>query len=432
VGVNDTYYQLYDDKGKLRRDLRYLLVYGGRRSAKSFEVSNAIISTISQEPNHFVAVCRKVAATCKDSVIARYRNALRSFGLFPDFVKENKTDRELVLTHNNSRIRFFGLDNPEKLKSLEDATMIVMEEFTEFTEEDLNSLDAGLSPSNYSGLIVMIFNPVPLIPGNPHFIQDKFLNKVEKKRGELVIGETNSGTKFGVLNVNYTHNLYCPKETIDVMNEYKATNMSLYKMWGLGDFTKLEGVIFDNWDVVNFCDVPDAANFIGYGLDFGWTDPTALVGVWATETDIWIQALIYDVGLSNEKLYKRMRSPSINVEGFDRIVADGSSPKTISYLKEAGFRGIRPAKKKKNYKREVAFKMKSYSIHLIELTSVGQHTKEVSPLQKEFSSWCWELDKQGKPLPTPVDGNDHLIDSAIMVCHEYLTNKRYDDIVFSI
>lgn len=436
VAVNDTFYQLYDTNGTIRRDLRYLIVYGGRRSAKSYEVSHAITSTIIQEPDHFVVVCRKVAATCKDSVFKRYKSALTTFGMYPYLVKENKTDREYILTHNDSRIRCFGLDNPEKLKSLEDATIIVMEEFTEFTQQDLDSLDAGLSPSKYPGLIVIIFNPIPIIPGNPHFIQDRFLNKVEKKRGELMIGETSSGQKFGVLNVNYTHNLYCPEANVKRFEEMKEKQPELYKMWGLGDFTHLEGTIFspDEWDVVEFNDIADNADFIGYGMDFGWTDPTTLVGVWANPTDIWIQALMYDTETSNNKIVDRMRRAG--VEEFDRIVGDSADPKTIRYIKDAGFRSMRAAKKKKNYKREVAFKMKGYKIHLIEYK--GSNSGNPAPLQGEFSTWCWEMDPKSRDsenkrfLPQPVDGNDHLIDATIMLCHEYLTDKTHHDITYTV
>ena len=50
-----------------------------------------------------------------------------------------------------SRFRLFGLDDPDKLKSLKDATIIWNEEATEDTEEDIDSIDAGLSPQKYPG-----------------------------------------------------------------------------------------------------------------------------------------------------------------------------------------------------------------------------------------------------------------------------------------
>ena len=53
--------------------------------------------------------------------------------------------------------------------------------------------------------------------------------------------------------------------------------------------------------------------------------------------------------------------------------------------------------------------LRGYNIHLIE----GD-----IDLQKEFSTYSWARDKQGKQLPKVQDGNDHYIDAFIMLMHD--------------
>ena len=157
MDLNETYCQIAKDDLTLRDDCRYFEIYGGRRSAKSHEVAAIIGLTATIQPGHFVPIIRKVAATLKDSVFAEYVSFFRTNGIPHEI---NKTDKEILLP-NGSRFRAFGLDDVEKLKSLKDATIIHVEEANEITEDDFDSIDAGLSPGNYTGRIVLTHNPVP-------------------------------------------------------------------------------------------------------------------------------------------------------------------------------------------------------------------------------------------------------------------------------
>ena len=242
--INETYCQIAKDDMTLRDDVRYFEIYGGRRSAKSHEVAAIIGLTALREPNHFIPLIRKVAATLKDSIFAEYVSFFKTNDI-PVII--NKTDKEIIL-QNGSRFRAFGLDDADKLKSLKNATIIHIEEANEITEDDFDSLDAGLSPSLYPGRIVLTHNPVPQIPGSMHWIQRRFLQK-EHELSKSVTFATASG-KALILRTWYKDNAFCPASTIQVLEGYKETNPEKYKLWALGEFTKLEGVVYTNWDIV--------------------------------------------------------------------------------------------------------------------------------------------------------------------------------------
>jgi phage terminase large subunit len=169
----------------------------------------------------------------------------------------------------------------------------------------------------------------------------------------------------------------------------------------------MKGVILTGWDTVP--EVPENITFIGYGLDFGFAnDPAALVAIWGNKQEIWIEGLLYSTGLSNNELYDKILESG--AEEFDKIIGDSAEPKTIDELYKLGLKGIKGAKKKPNYKAEMANVLKGMTIHLVD----GD-----TDLQRDFQTWSWDEDKTGKLLPRPKDGNDHYMDATIMLMHDY-------------
>jgi phage terminase large subunit len=300
IKINAVYQQLFKN-GKLRDDCRYFEIYGGRRSGKSHDVAQAICLTALSEPRHFIPVIRKVGSTIKDSIFAEY---LDFFTRNQIPVQVNKTDKEITLP-NGSRIRGFGLDDSEKLKSLKGATIIHVEEANEITESDFDSLDAGLSPNEYPGRIFLTHNPVPQIPGSLHWIQARFLQN-DHKLSKAKVFDTPTGRAL-VLRTWYKDNAFCPEATKKVLEGYRLTNPEKYKLWALGEFTKLEGVVFSRWDIVKEVPPEVLPESIGVGLDFGFGgDPAAALRVWTRESmrEIWIKQLVYKTELFNDMLYR--------------------------------------------------------------------------------------------------------------------------------
>lgn len=402
IQINETYRQLFGEDETLRKDVRYFEIYGGRRSAKSRDGGAAtLMITALKEPNHFIPCIRKVAATLKDSIFAELIAFARDHDI--PFVP-NKTDKELSLP-NGSRFRCFGLDDPDKMKSLKGATIIWIEESNELSENDFDSIDAGLSPQQYPGRILMTHNPVPKIPGSIPWYERRF-QQVEHELSKAVI---NKEANALVLRTWYKDNRFCPPETIRVLEGYKTTNPEKYKLWALGESTTVEGAVFDNWDIVE--KVPEEIQYdsFGVGLDFGFSnDPSAAVRGWVLNNEIWLKLLVYKTGLHNEMLFNEL--VTAGVTEYDLVPADSSRPDIIEDLHRRGLQGIKGVKKHGGYKEEVANRLKSYKIHLIE----GD-----TDLIREFSTYSWARDKNGKQLPKLQDGDDHGIDATIMLIHDY-------------
>jgi len=361
------------------------------------------------EADHFIVCTRKVATSLKDSVFSELQTFFR-INSIPHIA--NKNDKEITL-QNRSRFRCFGLDDPDKLKSLKDATIIWNEEATEDSEDDIDSIDAGLSPQKYPGRMIFTHNPVPQILGSMTWLQRRFLLKKHELSKALIDKESNAL----ILRTWYKDNAFCPPETIKVLEKYKETNPSKYKLWALGEYTQLEGCVFTNWDIVH--SVPDGVDTIGIGLDFGFSmDPNAAVRLWISERDLYIHQLVYKTELFNDALYSELVSSGVGE--YEMVTADSARPDIIADLYRLGLYGIKGVKKRANYKEDVATRLQGYRIHLIE----GD-----TDLIREFSTYAWARDKNNKQLPKLQDGDDHLVDATIMRIHEYSGKVSIYDVI---
>lgn len=414
IKINAVYQQLFKD-GRLRDDIRYFIIYGGRRSGKSFDITQILDVTAMSEPRHFIPTIRKVGATLKDSVYSEHCKFFLRNGIKAAY---NKTDKEISLP-NESRIRGFGLDDAEKLKSLSGATIIHLEEASEDSEEDFDSLDAGLSPNEYPGQIIMSFNPIPQIPGSMHWIQRRFLQHPHELSKAAIV-DTPTGRAL-ILRTWYKDNAFCPEATKRVLEGYKDTNPEKYKLWALGEFTKLEGVVFTKWDTVKEVPPEILPISLGVGLDFGFGgDPAAALRVWIREgtREIWIKQLVYKTDLYNDMLYRELVDNGVGP--FEEVTADSARPDIIGDLYRMGLGGIKGVKKYAGYKEDVAMRLQGYMIHVLE---------DSTDAIKEISTYSWARDKNGKQLPKLQDGDDHLMDCLIMKISAHNTERSILDVI---
>jgi phage terminase large subunit len=269
----------------------------------------------------------------------------------------------------------------------------------------------------YPNRIYLMHNPIPLIAGQQHWLQKRFLNTIEHELGVNTEGLVNS-EKAVILKTTYKHNYFVPDTVKNILEGYKQTNPDLYKMWALGEFTELKGGILDNgYTVID--KVPEGIKFLGYGVDFGFAnDQTGVVAVWQQDRKIYIKEMVYETGLTNPQLYDRMLSKGINRN--DSIIAESARPDQIQELFDLGLRYIMKCKKYAGHKKDAAQYLRGCEIFVL---------KGSTNLMSELSTWSWETNKDGiiKPDAKPADGNDHLIDALIyrLAIKQKVKNRRF-------
>jgi len=384
---------------------RYYYNIGGRWSGKTWGVLGENLLFLLRNKNVRVAAIRKTYQSIRNTLFDDFIDVIRSFHLEEGKHYTYIKSPLYIKFFNGSDVIFKGANDPEQLKGLAGVHRAILEEVNEFNEMDFETIDNGLRGKGHEARLYLMHNPVPRIPGSVFWFERLFSSKVEMMPGKNIVHDDKNMGTMVLLKTTYKDNVFCPESVIKKLEGYKETNPALYALWAMCDYTEVEGVILTNWDIVQ--EVPEGVDLIGYGLDFGYSiDPDALVRVHGRGAEIWVEGLIYNRGQTGRDLAEKMKG--LGISSTDTIIGDSSDQKSIEEIYRAGFRGVRKTKKAANYKTDMANVLRSYKIHLL----AGD-----TDLQREFSTWSWAKDKNGKDIPKPADGEDHYIDAMIMLLY---------------
>jgi len=199
----------------------------------------------------------------------------------------------------------------------------------------------------------------------------------------------------------YLDNEFLTPEQVERI-EAKKDNKHWWQVYGLGELGRLEGAIYQNWNIGSF----DNSLPFAYGLDFGVRDADALVKVAIDRSKkiIYLHEVIYKTGQSTEDLYQEIKK---TVNNDSLIVGDSAATRTILDLKNKGL-NIESVHKLRIL--EYIKMLKDFEL-IVSEDSINFH--------KELNTWAW-LDKRGQ---IPADGNNHLIDATHYIVGKLLNTS---------
>ena len=376
---------------------RYQVLWGGAGSGKSHKVARRILLRCIKEKHNYL-VTRKVNRTIKRSVFTLFKNILSQWAAnwgckLSDIADINLTDLTINLKIGaKSQLMFTGMDDVEKLKSIEGVTSIWCEEATELTQEDFEQLDLRLRGEHGVNLqITLTLNPI----SDQHWIKRIFFD--DPIEGVFTLKTT------------YLDNQFIDEGYKMVMENKKKTNIRYYNIYALGNWGTAEGLIFNN---ISYKMVKPE-DFAGYdcvqGLDFGYTnDPSSFN---QTYIDIKNKKLIvydgfYSKGMSNNDLANGLKEKEAHKH---MTTCDSAEPKSIASLKSKGCR-VQSAKKGKDSINNGIDFLQDYEI------IINSHLVE---FKVEAENYSWAVDKNGKPTNKPVDDFNHFFDSLRYATEKY-------------
>ena len=142
-----------------------------------------------------------------------------------------------------------------------------------------------------------------------------------------------------------------------------------------------------------------------YGIDFGYTVPTAVIRIHRRGGELHIREMVYQTHLTNQDLIGKLSE--LNISTRAPIYADSAEPGRIEEIYRAGY-NIYPAEKKVDDG----------------IDSVNRHMLHIHPdstnLLKELQTYKWREDKNGNVTDVPVKFNDHLCDALRYAIHTHL------------
>lgn len=223
------YPQLMNDwcKSLMIDQNRYIVLKGGGGSGKSVFAAQKLIYRMITEEGHRFLVVRKVAKTIRESCFSLLKELISDYGL-RDLFKIYEGDKRIVCISNDNEILFAGLDDVEKLKSINKITGVWVEEASELNERDLDQLDIRLRgrTKNYKQ-IILSFNPISAL----HWLKRKYFDKQKK----------NSTVKH----TTYKDNKFLDQENIDVLEAFKESDYYYYSVYALGEWGIVGKTVFN-------------------------------------------------------------------------------------------------------------------------------------------------------------------------------------------
>ncbi|MDY3702793.1 MAG: PBSX family phage terminase large subunit [Limosilactobacillus coleohominis] len=371
--------------------------YGGASSGKSHGVVQKVVLKALKHWKYprKVLWLRKVDRTIQDSIFTDVIDCLSTWKLLP-LCKVNKSNRTINLP-NGAVFLFKGMDDPEKIKSIKGLSDVVMEEASEFNQDDFTQLTLRLrEPKHKDRQLFCMFNPVSKLNWT---YKQWFAPDVVVNHDRVAIHQS-----------TYKDNHFLDADNIRTIENLKQTNPAYYKIYTLGEFATLDKLVFPEFEKrrLNVNILADLPSY--FGLDFGYTnDETAFMHVKVDERNhiLYIMEEYAKHGMLNSDISRMIKQMGYSKE---IITADAAEPKSIAEIKRDGIYRIRPAKKgKDSIVQGIAF-MQQYHIVIDD-----RCVKTI----EEFENYTYKKDKLTNEYTNePVDAYNHEIDAIRYALNE--------------
>lgn len=371
---------------------RYRVCKGGRGSKKSKTTALNLICRLIEYPESSALCVRRYASTLRDSVFSDLKWAIHRLGLDGAF---DCTVSPMQITRRGTgqKILFRGLDDGVKITSISVEKGVLcwvwIEEAYEIaSEDDFNKLDLsirGEAPPGYFKQITLTFNPWSAAS----WLKRRFFDAPD--------------ANTFVKTTTWQCNEWLDEADRAIFLRMQKNDPRRYRIEGEGEWGIAEGRIYENVCTKAF-DVQALRKRSGvqaaFGLDFGYTDPTAFVAalVDSAAMRIYIFDEWYARGVTNREIAAHLTQAGY---GGQRIVCDAAEPKSIAELREAGLRA-EPARKGRD--------SVTYGIQLIRNYTIAVHPR-CTEFRREIENYCWEKNAAGQPTGRPDHEFSHGMDA---------------------
>lgn len=358
---------------------------GSARSSKTYNTLIWLIMYCLRNCGTRLSIVRKTLPALKGSVLVDFKEIMLKLHIFNP-KKLNKTD--LIYTfENGSWIDFFSSDNEQKLRGRKRDILFVNE------ANELSYLEWEQLAMRTTRLAILDYNP--------SFTDEHW------------ICQLNAEPKTYHFVSTYQDNPFLEKKVIEELESLRYKNENLWRIYGLGQQSIIEGLIFQH---LHYCKrLPDLAKRRFLGMDFGYTnDPTAIVEVAIVESEkkIYIDELVYRTEMLTTDIIQELK---VSAAHGKKVISESADPRLIQEIYRSGI-NIHPVCKFSGSINAGITKMQEYDIYVTE--------KSLNVI-KEFKNYVYQKDQEGKMVNAPVDAFNHAIDAVrYVILNEVLGGER--------
>jgi phage terminase large subunit len=358
---------------------KLVCLQGGSRSGKTMNTLIWWIQKLLKEEKKTLSIVRKTLPSLKNSILKDLVTVLEMYEIY-DQSKWHKQEGWYELP-NGSIINFFSCDEPQKLRGSK-RDYLYCNEANELDLEDWRQLIMRTE-----GMVTLDFNPSEI---------NSWVYDLEQRDDCYYFKTT------------WRENPFLPQTLIDEIERLKETDENYYRIYSLGEKGIPTTLVFNKWFTID--KVPSDAKLLGRGMDFGFNDATTLVEVYQRGEELYLNELMYVRNMTMGDIIYKMGEFSI--EKTDAIWCDSALPQNIEELRRQRW-NAKPVSK-----ASILSGIDKIKRHKVFITE-----KSVNIL-REFGSYKWKTDKDGKLLDVPHDADNHTIDSVRYVLESTLNKHQ--------
>ena len=331
--------------------LEYVLL-GGYGSGKSVQTAIKIVLKCFTEVRK-VLVVREVYETIRESCFDLIYQILLNANLLDPAGRIGKTNKVIARTSpmqfifpNGSKIIFKGMDKPVKLKSLNDVSIVWLEEAPEIKYAGFKELKGRIRHPDKSIHFILTMNPVD----KNSWVYDHFFVHTDENGKQTV--RLNDETLYKrhtcVVGCTYYHhsvpedNYYLPKAYLHNLDEMQIYDPDLYRVARFGRFGANGLRVLPQFTIEDAFKVDAVVksiprNYKFVGMDFGFADSYNAVIRCAVDPKtnyLYIYWEYYKNQMTDDVTASELAEYGLLDE---RIIADCAEPKTIAYYRKRGF-----------------------------------------------------------------------------------------------
>ena len=340
--INDHFYDFV-----YNWNYKFYFLVGGYGSSKSYHVAVKLIKKLIEEKRKAMVV-REVYETHRDSTYSLLKEVVEAMGL-SEYIKFKSSPLHVTFP-NGSEIIFRGMDNPEKLKSINGITIIWLEECSEIKYAGFKELLGRARHPELSIHFLLSTNPVSKSNWSfKHFFEDT------KNKVFVLSDEELYQKRIIIKNNTYYHhstcddNVFLPESYTEQLDDMASYDPDLYRIARKGRFGINGKRVLPQFETAPHHEVMARIKAINkpilrVGMDFGFVDSYNAVVRMAVDHDNKILYLYWEY-------YDHNKTDDITAEDLkefketrEKIKADSAEPKTIKFYRQMGF-NMWPCKK---------------------------------------------------------------------------------------
>lgn len=358
----------------LRAKEKYLAIIGGTGVGKTFFLPRYLLFKMQKYPGHKWIVCAPTVQMLRNNPISYIITFFDSIGLRYDFNKSYMT-----MQCRFGTIHFISCETPDRMQGVH-AKGIICDE-------------AGMVSRLWWETAIQ---RVTFQKGQILLITTPYSHNWLKTD---VYDEFLAGNKdFYIENPTCLANPYYPIE--EYLRAKKRLPKWKFDMLYRAMFTKVNGLIYENYTTVEPFVIPDNWNIMR-SIDFGFNNPLAVV--WMAENP----------NTGEKYIFKEHKKSGCDIDQIDELLQKDQYSQSITYgdpenqevMNTLKRRGVRIRNAKKDVMAGILLVNDLLKNKNVKIFSTCKHVID------ELNTYQWETDKTGEFIDKPRKYNDHLMDS---------------------